>query len=292
VIGDAGMMLDNQAHATINGNATHALKITAAAINEGTIESIATGTVSVGANGVDPAGNATSGFQSSGIISANDASNLTVTSDLTNTGSLQVNGGILTVQDAVSGGGRASIADGTLDFQSYADSNVSFNAANGTLELDASSANKGNGYSGVISGFTAQDQIDLNDIGFGANTTLGYLANAQNTGGELTVSDGTNTARVTLLGNYIAASFAASDAGGVTCLSPTHHCRFNPVLPLRMGDSFRAERIHVSFSGVARCSGVAGSGSSFLGDTPRCSDGYRRARAQNSRVFPVAQPGS
>ena len=65
-----------------------------------------------------------------------------------------------------------------------------------------------------------QDQIDLGDIAFGANTTLGYAANGANSGGLLSVSDGTHIANIALLGQYIASSFAtASDGHGGTLIS-------------------------------------------------------------------------
>jgi len=51
------------------------------------------------------------------------------------------------------------------------------------------------------------------DIAFGSNTTLGYAANSNNTGGTLTASDGTHTANIELLGQYMASSFAMSTDG-------------------------------------------------------------------------------
>jgi hypothetical protein len=88
-----------------------------------------------------------------------------------------------------------------------------FTGKGGTLVLDLASD-----FAGKISGFGGQDRIDLADIGFGAQTTLGYSANA-NGGGTLTVSDATHIAKVALLGNYIASSFAvASDGHGGTFL--------------------------------------------------------------------------
>ena len=53
--------------------------------------------------------------------------------------------------------------------------------------------------------------LDLMDIAFGSNTTLGYAANSGNTGG--TLSDGTHTANIALLGQYMAGSFVTSADG-------------------------------------------------------------------------------
>ena len=55
------------------------------------------------------------------------------------------------------------------------------------------------------------------DLAFGAHTTLGYSPNSNQTGGTLTVGDGSHAASIALLGNYIASSFAiAGDSNGGT----------------------------------------------------------------------------
>jgi hypothetical protein len=92
---------------------------------------------------------------------------------------------------------------------------VTFSGNAGALQLDQSKS-----FSGTVSGFGGQDQIDLSDIAFGPNTTLGYAANNGNTGGTLTVSDGTHVGNIALLGQYVASSFAtASDGHGGTMIT-------------------------------------------------------------------------
>jgi probable HAF family extracellular repeat protein len=92
---------------------------------------------------------------------------------------------------------------------------VTFAGNSGELQLGQSQS-----FAGTVAGFGGQDQIDLGDIAAGANATLGYAANSGNTGGTLTVSDGTNTANLALLGQYTAASFAvASDGHGGTMIT-------------------------------------------------------------------------
>ena len=87
--------------------------------------------------------------------------------------------------------------------------NVSFaSGSTGELKLDASSQ-----FTGQVTGLTAQNLLDLADISLGSNTTLGYVANSNNTGGTLTVNDGTHTANIALLGQYMAASFVTSADG-------------------------------------------------------------------------------
>jgi hypothetical protein len=71
-----------------------------------------------------------------------------------------------------------------------------------------------------VSGFGAQDVIDLPGIAFDAQTTLGYLADSNQTGGTLSLTDGAQSAKIALLGNYMASSFAvASDNHGGTMIT-------------------------------------------------------------------------
>lgn len=93
---------------------------------------------------------------------------------------------------------------------------VTFDGPNATLALDQAAA-----FSGTISGWEDGDAIDLGDILFNeGSTTLAYVANQDNTGGTLTVSDGIQIASLALLGQYTAADFALSwDGHGGTLIS-------------------------------------------------------------------------
>jgi hypothetical protein len=93
---------------------------------------------------------------------------------------------------------------------------VTFAGNTGTLQLDQSQM-----FAGTVAGFGGHDKIDLNDIVYSdITTTLDYWMNSNNTGGTLTVSDGTHTANLALLGQYMASSFAmASDGHGGTLIS-------------------------------------------------------------------------
>jgi hypothetical protein len=92
---------------------------------------------------------------------------------------------------------------------------ATFVGSSGTLQLDQSAY-----FTGAIAGFTGQDQLDLTDIAYSANTTLGYVANSANSSGTLTVSDGVNTANIALLGSYMASTFVtSSDGHGGTLVS-------------------------------------------------------------------------
>ena len=62
----------------------------------------------------------------------------------------------------------------------------------------------------------------MRGVSFNPATSLAWAANADHTGGTLTVDDGFQSANLTLLGNYTAASFAfASDGHGGTLVTGT-----------------------------------------------------------------------
>ena len=107
---------------------------------------------------------------------------------------------------------------GSTDLQLLGPSNanVAFGAGSrGTLTFDDSQA-----YTGTVAGLAPGNHIDLADISFGAHTTLGYTPNDSNSGGGLTASDGSHVAKIALLGQYAAASFAmASDGHGGTLIT-------------------------------------------------------------------------
>ncbi|MCP3402166.1 hypothetical protein [Bradyrhizobium sp. CCGB20] len=98
---------------------------------------------------------------------------------------------------------------GTID-------DVIFAGPNASLVLAQAS-----GFTGTISGWQYHDSIDLGDIQFSDGvTSFAYAQNSGNTGGTLTVSDGTHAASLSLLGQYSAADFAlSSDGHGGTVIS-------------------------------------------------------------------------
>jgi autotransporter passenger strand-loop-strand repeat protein len=119
----------------------------------------------------------------------------------------------------VASGGLAigtMISGGTMEVASGGSTGVSpvTFSSGGELKLDASVS-----FSGTISGFHPGDFFDLADIAFGSGTTLGFSEAPSNTSGTLTVNDGTHTANITLLGQYVAGQFTlASDGNGGTLI--------------------------------------------------------------------------
>jgi hypothetical protein len=112
-------------------------------------------------------------------------------------------------------GGSATIGTGaTLELGAACSEAVTFSGSTGTLVLGSSSTSGGqsSNFTGTVSGFGAQDVIDLPGIAFDAQTTLGYLPDSNQPGGTLSLAGGAQSAKIALLGNYMASSFAvASD---------------------------------------------------------------------------------
>lgn len=114
-----------------------------------------------------------------------------------------------TVSGATLSGGLIEIMSGGIAGSSEFD----FISAGGTLQLDDSQL-----FSGVISGFGVPGGIDLRDIAFGSGTTLGYTGDTSS--GILTVSDGTHSAIIHLLGQYTVGNFMKqADGNGSTLIT-------------------------------------------------------------------------
>ena len=146
-----------------------------------------------------------------GLINGNDSNALIIdtgANTFVNDGFIEATGaGGVTVKSAVAGTGSARVTAGTLFFASSFSQNVAFGAA-GALELADSKI-----YTGSISGFSSSGHtsLDLLDIGFVGSTEATF--SGTNSGGVLTVSDGTDTAHITLVGDYLNSTFVASSDG-------------------------------------------------------------------------------
>jgi hypothetical protein len=106
-------------------------------------------------------------------------------------------------------------AGGSLELGANANTPVTFAGSTGTLRLESSTT-----FNGTVAGMAGSDAIDFEDIDFTHVQTPTFAGNA--TQGTLTVTDGTHTANISLLGNYIASTFTASSDGhgGVIVVDP------------------------------------------------------------------------
>ena len=141
---------------------------------------------------------------------------------VTNDGTIEVTGGKLTitgtgsVADSVANDGGTIQIDGgaVLDLNVSDTQNISFTGTGGKLQIDTGS------FDGSIVSLAATDQIDLTTIGYGPGTTGTYVSNADNTGGTLTITDGTHSIALQLVGDYRNAHFAGSaDSNGDTLVT-------------------------------------------------------------------------
>ncbi len=109
--------------------------------------------------------------------------------------------------------------DGVVKVKGDSDIEYAYGGPRGALVLEDAPA-----FHGTINGFRGHDQLNLKDIALSADTTLGYASTGHNVG-TLTVSDGTNTANITLFGHYMASSFAMAAAhnGGTLITEVPHH---------------------------------------------------------------------
>jgi hypothetical protein len=124
------------------------------------------------------------------------------------------NNGTAIFAGAVSGTGTATVyGAGSIEFGSTTTSNITFAAgADGTVTFDAASTLTGKL---SVTGFTLGDTIDLADIKYGSSGPSLTFSK-----GVLTVSDGTDVAKLTMVGNYTLASFhAAPDGSGGTLIT-------------------------------------------------------------------------
>ena len=92
---------------------------------------------------------------------------------------------------------------------------VTFAGNTGTLKIDNSAS-----FDGTVVGMTGKDTIDFADIDPTKVPPPSFSGGT--TGGTLTVSDGTHSANVALLGNYMASVFVASSDGhgGTSVIDP------------------------------------------------------------------------
>ena len=116
-------------------------------------------------------------------------------------------------------GGSAVVtvsSGGTAEISGASGSTVEFTGSTGTLELQDAQA-----FSGKIVGLAGADTIDLADLSFSSSTEATFLGTA--TGGTLTITNGTQTAKIALTGDYLSSTWTLSSDGanGTDVVDPT-----------------------------------------------------------------------
>ncbi|MBA3810097.1 MAG: hypothetical protein H0X27_00320 [Caulobacteraceae bacterium] len=189
-----------------------------------------------------------------GVIENDGAGGMIVNGPVKNTGRIIVDGGTLAIYEAVSGNGTATIKNGTLKFGAAFNEDVNFTTQSGILELAQSQS-----YTKTVTGIAINgggDFLELDDISFVSADEASYVDNGMHTGGVLTVTDGTHSAHIKLVGDYRPSGFGVqSDGnGGVNVFYSTL-----PTAPPRTATSGRFVAAMASLGseavGVAHLSG-------------------------------------
>jgi fibronectin-binding autotransporter adhesin len=139
---------------------------------------------------------------------------VTLSTNVTNDGTIEVHDGALKISGPVAGSGSVQIDAGAVFELDGSDTQaVVFAGTGAELQIDASP------FGGKIAGLAATDELDLRTIGYSAAGTTGtYVGNAN--GGVLTITDGSKSISMTLVGDYLHAHFAgASDGHGGTLIT-------------------------------------------------------------------------
>jgi large repetitive protein len=152
----------------------------------------------------------------SGVLEATGPGGLTVDDAVNSsaTGIVEANGGNATILGNLTGGKAQIFSGNQLELKGASNNTAaSFqdNAGDtGVLVLD-----KSVGFHGTVAGFyfdlSHSDTLDLQDIKR-ASSSWSFLENASGNQGVLTVKDGSHTANITLLGQYLAANTSATSA--------------------------------------------------------------------------------
>jgi hypothetical protein len=182
-------------------------------VNDGTID--ATGTNSLEIN------ISAGAFTNKATIGAQGTGHLIVDGTLANPGgTIAASGGTVTILGAETGG-AATIAGGSIEFGSSGTAATTFTSSIGTLRLDDALDFKGT-VAGLAGDGSGGNVIDFAGIALTQGTTA-FHENAAGTSGRLVLSDGTNTANLALLGNYISTINPAPGSAGFVVASDGHN---------------------------------------------------------------------
>lgn len=207
---DGGRTLDNEGWLTWNGGGIVLGSGDAAAANHaGTLINGRLGLLQIQTAGTIAAPGAGRVINAGMLTKAGGSGATVIAAELTNNGKVVVQGGTLTLDQAVAGNGSFLIqgANG-LDFAAAVTGTetIQFLGGGGTLAV----AGLGT-FGGQVSGFAAGDGLDLTSVAFAPDLAVGFAAGGSS--GTLTVGVGTFGAAVSLLGSYTPARFQISDDG-------------------------------------------------------------------------------
>ena len=187
------------------------------------------------ANGVNPividTGSHT--LTNSGKLQADTNSALLIESNLSNSGTLEADGGFISVSGAATGAGSATIVGtGQIEFAGASSNSMKFTGSTGQMLILDDSVK----YTGTVLGFSGSDKIDLADIA-SPGVSDSYSS------GTLTVKDmAGHIAHIKFSGSYTLASFNLSDDGngGTMITDPPVENRPPPVSNIALFGNYLA----------------------------------------------------
>jgi len=193
----------------------------------GRIRNDAGATMVIAGNGVIGAYASGSSLINSGtVIKSISAGNATIAANFNNLSIVQVNKGRLELAGMVFGsGGSFKISNGsTLEVDAALPNTqrLAFGIGGGTLVLNDPAE-----YGAAIAGFGAHTAIDVTGFKFSGKPKVSFVEAVSKKQGVLTLTDGAQSLKITLFGQYVAAGFhlAADGLGGtiVTYTAPAAH---------------------------------------------------------------------
>ncbi len=255
----------NDAGATVTDNSGGTLTLagTGSAASPTGVLTITAGTFTLN-GGALKAGAVTLG--SGGKLLVTRGSN-TLAAAISGSGGIEVeNNASLVISGTVTGTGALTLANGAnLELAGADSENVTFLAgATGTLKLDHTSS-----FSGTVAGLTTRDKLDLTDLAWKSGHMTASFSGTSS-GGTLTVSNGSQTDKIQLSGNYLKSGWSLSrDSNGNTIV-------VDPPLtaPASPANAALSLDNDTSFAGtVAGLAGLGVSPSFGSANTPTVSDG-------------------
>jgi VCBS repeat-containing protein len=167
------------------------------------------GTINLHGASISSADGLTFDITNSGAI--NSWGTATITGTITNTGTIEVHTGELSLFGSLSGTGSVTVDVGALlTLEGAVTQTITLHGDGAKLHIDTAT------FDGSIAELSADDTINLSTINYGLGTSAVYVANADPaTGGVLTVTDADNNhISLNLTGaDYRNAHFAGSDDG-------------------------------------------------------------------------------
>jgi len=179
-----------------------------------------TGTLDIGNSGLSSSDSVTAAaFVNSGTVNLTGAGTnfaaLNVSGATTNNGGVSIASDTETLAGAVSGAGSFSLSTANLGF----DSTVSAGQTIIETGADGLTLKLAQDFAATISGFGTGDTIDATNF-VETGTSYNFVENSANTGGTLTLTDGSLTANILMTGLYSKSSFTLGhDSGTGTLVS-------------------------------------------------------------------------